>query len=443
MPDDAGLDHRVVSLPIRPGHTAKDPLQNPEGWNKMKPYAIVIGLDSFTGVQTARLLAGRSVPVIGIASDPGHFCCKTRVCERQIYTDTAGEPLVHTLANLGPKLKHRAVLYPCNDLSVSVLSMHRSVLHEWYHIALPTHETVELLMDKVRFLKFARHAGLPVPPTYFLHSRTEALQAAEQLRYPCILKPARKSQKWEKQTRDKAFKVPDKAMFLALYDKYADLSDMLMAQQWVPGSDADLYSCNVYFNQRAEHVASFVARKLRQWPPEAGTSCLGEEVRNETVRETTIRLFSQVQYQGLGYVEMKKDRTTGEHYIIEPNVGRPTGRSAIAEAGGVELLYAMYCDRTGLPLPANLQQRYTGVKWVYLRRDLQSALYYWRRGDLTLREWVRSLRGKKMYALFSWRDPGPFLGDLSRVIRLALGRKREKRTAAKLSAQRKAVESFG
>ena len=197
-----------------------------------------------------------------------------------------------------------------------------------------------------------------------------------------------------------------------------------MAQQWVHGTDADLYSCNCYFDGNGKAVATFVARKLRQWPPEAGTSCLGEEVRNDVVRDTTVALFSSVNFHGLGYVEMKRDAKTGEHFIIEPNIGRPTGRSAIAEAGGVELLYAMYCDVTGQPLPDNLEQKYTGVKWVYLRRDFQSALFYRRHGDLTIRQWWSSLRGRKTYALFSWRDPGPFLGDLARVLRLSLRKRR-------------------
>ena len=132
----------------------------------------------------------------------------------------------------------------------------------------------------------------------------------------------------------------------------------------------------------------------------------------------TIRLFKAVNYRGLGYVEMKQDARTGKHYIIEPNVGRPTGRSPIVEAGGVELVYTMYCDAVGRPLPANLKQQYGNVKWIYLRRDLQSALYNWRRGDLTLGDWWRSLRGRKVDALFAWNDPGPFIGDLTRAVRL-------------------------
>ena len=160
---------------------------------------------------------------------------------------------------------------------------------------------------------------------------------------------------------------------------------MLMVQEWIEGSDANLYSCNCYFNADAVPVVTFIARKLRQWPPETGTSCLGEECRNDVVLEASIRLFRSVGYRGLGYVEMKRDERTGKHYIIEPNIGRPTGRSAIAEAGGVELLYATYCDTLGWPMPANTQQQYGNMKWIYLRRDLQSAFCYWRRGDLTLR----------------------------------------------------------
>ena len=109
---------------------------------------------------------------------------------------------------------------------------------------------------------------------------------------------------------------------------------------------------------------------------------------------------------------MKRDQRTGKHYIIEPNIGRPTGRSAIAEAGGVELLYTKYCDLLALPLPPNREQKYIGTKWIYLRHDAQSALYYWWKGELTLADWWRSIRGRKWDAVFSWNDQAPFWYDL-------------------------------
>ena len=37
-------------------------------------------------------------------------------------------------------------------------------------------------------------------------------------------------------------------------------------------------------------------------------------------------------------------------------------------------------------------------------RDLRSALHYWRRGELSARGWIESLRGPKIDAVFSWRE---------------------------------------
>ena len=391
-----------------------------------RPPAIVVGLDCITGLQTARILAARGVPVIGIASNRDHFCCRTNVCERILTADTGSGTLIAALESLGPSLPEKAVLFPCTDMSVLQISRNRQRLKSWYHVTLPNAEVVEKLMNKISFYTYAQEAGLPVPGTYFLDQKKDALQAAEKLTFPCILKPPIKTSTWEQNTKAKVFKAASAQEFLELYDRCSGWADLLMVQEWVEGSDADLYSCNCYFNEDSEPLVTFIARKLRQWPPETGTSCLGEEVRNDVVLEHSLRLLKNVGYRGLGYVEMKRDSRTGEHFIIEPNIGRPTGRSAISEAGGVELLYTMYCDAAGLPLPDRRVQVYRGVKWIYMRHDFQSALYYWRRGDLTLKEWLASWRGKKAYAVFSWKDPAPFFHDIFRVLRLVL--KKEQRS---------------
>ena len=42
------------------------------------PPAIVIGLDHIVGLQTARLLAKKGIPVYGIANNKDHFCVKNK-----------------------------------------------------------------------------------------------------------------------------------------------------------------------------------------------------------------------------------------------------------------------------------------------------------------------------------------------------------------------------
>ena len=387
-------------------------------------------MDCMTGVQTARILARHDIPVIGMAKNPDHPCCSTRVLERIIACDIAGPELIETLRNLGPGLGQKAVLYPCTDLSVLLISRHREELQDWFHVVLPEPEVVELLIDKVQFLTWAQAQNLPIPPTFFLRSRQDAEKAARELNFPCVLKPAVKAPNWQSLAGVKVFKLSSASELLACYDRCAGWSDLFMVQEWIPGSDSSLYSCNCYFNADAQPLVTFVARKLRQWPPQTGTSCLGEEVRNDTVLEQTIELFRRANFRGLGYLEFKRDERSGKHFIIEPNIGRPTGRSAIAEAGGVELLYAMYCDTLGRPLPHNLTQKYRGTKWIYVRRDLQSAFHYWRRGELSFSQWLRSVRGPKEYALFAWNDPAPFWLDWKHAFSCLIHRRRQDHTQA-------------
>lgn len=389
-----------------------------------RPAAVVVGLDCSTGLQTARILARRKVPVVGVASERGHPCCRTRVCYEVVGADTAGPGLVEALARLGARLEERAVLFPCTDLSVLRLSRHRDELEPWFRLVLPEPKTVEMLVDKARFHAWAEREGLPVPRARVLACRDDVEAACRELRFPCILKPSLKTPEWKRHTRAKAFRVETPAGLREEYGRCAGWAESMVVQEWVEGGDRCHYTCNCYFTRESEPAVAFTSRKVRQWPPTGGEGCLSEEVRDDAVREATLRLFAAAGHRGLGYAEVKRDARTGEALILEPNVGRPTGRSAQAEAAGVELLLTQYRDARGLPLPGNREQRYLGVKWVHMRRDLQSAAYHWRRGDLTVRDWARSWRGPRVDALFSWSDPVPFWADLGRTaLDVARGRK--------------------
>lgn len=387
------------------------------------PHAIVICLDSISGLQTARILSQRGIPVIAIAKDPKHFACRTNVCEQILIADVDGVELVHTLESLSSKLNEKAVLFPCSDTSVLVISRYRDTIQKSFHVILPSADVIEMMVDKVKFYRYAQEHKFPIPETYFLCSRADAEIAAQKLTFPAIVKPPYRPDEWRKHTREKAFKVLNAEELLSLYDKCSKWTDILIAQGWIEGTDTNHITCNCYFDSNSEPLVTFTSRKLRQWPQKTGQGCFGEAYLDARVAQETVNLYKSVQYHGLGYLEMKRDENTGGYFIIEPNVGRPTGRSATAEANGVELLYTMYCDAVGLPLPENRQQKEGNVKWIYLRQDLQSALVSWHHGELTLGEYFRSIRGPKWYAIFSRTDPAPFWFDVWGAIKYQLKRR--------------------
>jgi D-aspartate ligase len=383
------------------------------------PHAIVVGLDDIRGVHAARTLAGYKIPVIGIARDPKSFGCKTNVCERILYADTRTDDFVSLLEQLGPSLTQKAALVPCLDMAALQVSRHRDRLREWYAFTMAEPDVIEMMSDKVLFYDYAGKAGLPIPKTRFIKCRSDVDKAAAELRFPCAVKPPNsKDPAWLAHTHIKAFKASSAEDLLSIFDTWHKLATPLVVQEWIEGPEENLFACHCYLNADADPLVTFTSRKLRQWPPNTGQACLAEECRADHVREITIELFRQTGFVGLGYVEIKQDDVTDEYLIVEPNVGRVSGRMAIVEAGGVDLLYTMYCECIGLPLPENRRQTYGNAKWIYLRQDFQSTLAGLRNRRLTPRKWYQSWRGRKKFALLSWRDPGPFVADIFNGLRL-------------------------
>jgi D-aspartate ligase len=375
------------------------------------------------GLQAARILARRGVEVVGVARGPNHYATKTNVCERILFANTASIAVIELLEAEADRFATKPVLVPCDDAPVSIVSKYRERLSAGYHIPLAPTEVIDLLLDKERFYRYANERGLPIPTTCFVESLDDARAAAENLRFPAVIKPPNKAGRWASKTSMKAVMLQTPDELTQFYEDHQDWSDVFIAQEWIPGSESELYSCNCYYDRESKPLVTFTARKVRQWPPNVGDSSLGVECRNDDLLEVTKALFGGVGYTGLGYLEMKRDARDGRLVIMEPNIGRPTGRSAIAEAGGVDLLYTMYCDTVGLPI-RETSQSYGGAKWVNLRKDAQAAIHAIRRGELTVSEWLRSWRGKKAFAVWSLSDPRPFFSDLATSLKILVTRQR-------------------
>lgn len=377
------------------------------------PYAIVIGLDSLTGLQISRALARRGVPVIGITSNAQHYCSRTNACHKIIEAETNGDGLVKLLRQLGEGVAAGGILFPCTDLSVLTISQQRDCLEPLYPIDLPSHETVRLLLDKVESGQFvSEQCGLEVPRKWRLRSEADAERAAAKATFPCVLKPSVKGQAWEQSRLSKAFLIHDAAALQRDYRSCAKQCEELLLQEWIEGGDDCLFTCNAYYDASSQPLASFTTRKIRQWPPRIGTSCYSVEENNDTVSELTHKVFQAAGFTGLAYAEWKWDKNRGKFVFIEANVGRPTGRSVMAEAAGVELAKTKYCYELKLPLPRHKKNSGRPVQWVHWRRELQAAFYYWRLGELSAAAWCRSRPGRRSYAVLDHRDIRPFLAEL-------------------------------
>ncbi len=364
-------------------------------------HAVVVGLDSLQGLQTARILHGHGITVTAVANDLRHAYCRTRVPVRILEADTGTDDLLTALASIDAHGDAKPVLVPCQDQSVALVSRRRDDLSDRFLFNLPPDEVVGQLMSKPAFVRHAQKIGLTIPTTVLVTDDDELEQAALEIEFPCVFKPAIRTARWNAKTRRKVHVVDGADELRTVFATHRDDAESFVVQSLIPGGDSTLHSFNGYFDRSGTPLATFTARKMRQWPPGAGSSSSGIEVEDHDVLATALKLFGSVAYSGLAYLETKRDPRTGTHYAIEANVGRPTGRSAIAEAGGVELLLTMFNDIVGDPLPAARTQTYSGAKWFDLRHDLQAAAVLLGRRETSLGDVLRSYRGPKTFAIAS------------------------------------------
>ena len=123
-------------------------------------------------------------------------------------------------------------------------------------------------------------------------------------------------------------------------------------------------------------------------------------------------------YRGIAGLEYKLDREDGQYKLLDfnPRLMLSDGLTAYC---GINLPLMQYLDLTGQTL-APSGEHPQGVKWLESMADFEAFKQYHARGQLGFREWLNSLRGARVFALFAWDDPLPFLVD--RKFGLSYGR---------------------
>jgi predicted ATP-grasp superfamily ATP-dependent carboligase len=314
-----------------------------------KTKAVVVG-SGLNALGIVRSLAMAGVPVHLLYGDVD-AAVHSRLASRQKIERTDGQPLVSALLEIGKSASDKPVLYLTEEKTVLTVSARRDELLPYFRIVLPAHDILTALMHKQGFQQMAGVLGSPVPQAVYLSAESD-LAALGGLKYPCVLKPAVKDYAYGAKFQ-KAYVVqsPDEAA--GLYRQIAPTLSDLIVQEWIEGTDSDIYFCLQYIAADGSMIASFVGRKIRSWPPRIGgtASCTAAPEYQEKLSALTTEFFRQVGFVGMGSMEFKRDPRDGEFYMVEPTVGRTDFQEEVATLHGHNLPLAAYCAETGSALP--------------------------------------------------------------------------------------------
>ncbi len=393
----------------------------------MKPIpAVVTPLDEHMGLDIARSLASRDIPVYGVDADHRATGRYSRSC-RFLHSPNPEhdqEAYVQFLLDLGKSLG-RAVLFPLSDAHVLLISRHREQLQRYYDYRMADHDTMEKLTTKDGLRLAAQEAGVLTPQTIPVQDGRGIDEIAAQVVYPVILKPT-ESTYWHApeltrmlrrglfEGRAKVVLCHDAGELVRAYERIAAHDGRLVVQEVIPGEDSRLAYIAFYLDGQSRPLGMFAGRKLRVIPTGFGSASYVRSFHDPDLVDVAVRLLQPTCYQGLGGLEFKKDPRDDTYKLIEFNTrfGMWDGLGARC---GVDLAYIAYRDTLGLPVepPAGYRDE---VIWIDWQRDLRAVMSYWQRGDLSLGQWLRSLQGEKMWAIYSaddWRPGAAFTLSLA------------------------------
>jgi predicted ATP-grasp superfamily ATP-dependent carboligase len=178
---------------------------------------------------------------------------------------------------------------------------------------------------------------------------------------------------------------------------------------------------NGYFDAASEGHVVVTGRKLRQLPPDVGPTSLGICAPNPAVEDMTRRFMKDVGYRGVLDLGYRYDARDGRYKLLDVNPRVGASFRLFACTAGMDVVRALYLDLTGQPIPRGGAQ--WGRKWLVENFDLSACLQHRRRGDLTARQWLRSLRGVDEVAWSAADDPVPAMAVTRMYLQRAAARR--------------------
>jgi D-aspartate ligase len=375
--------------------------------------------NSLQALAITRSLGRRGIPVVRLHPNRLELSLLSRYCTAtEICPNTYGDEsqLLEFLLELGKRHEGPLVLFPASDDTAYFLGRHLDALSGTFRIPAASRATIERIIDKRVQYGEAQKLDIPIPETYFPKDMAEVRKLAQEISgYPYVIKP-NVAHKWRlswvqqnlkstKGTPMKGVMVQSADELLAEYEKISQGDTDVMIQEVIGGGDELLYTFLAYFDKNSKPLGYCVRSKLRQYPLKFGYCTLTVSCHNQKVVDQSIQLLQGMNYHGIVGVEYKHDPKTDRYKLIEINA-RAVNTSAIAPACGVDLPYIAYRDSIDQPLPPVTDWK-DDVKWVWLTQDAFAAREMNRLGTMSLRQWLRSIKGRRVHAIFAGDDLKP------------------------------------
>ena len=365
--------------------------------DKHSNIAVVLGMFE-TGLAVGRSLGRSGIKVLGLdpVKNVGFYSryIDAMICPHPLERE---QEFIAFLLRVAAREKMRPALFITSDDFLLPVSRNRKNLEQHYLMNLPSHQIIECIADKYRQYTLALNVGIPVPQTFFAENMDQLLEIKDRIPLPAFIKGAEVTL-WRKKmgVASKGFVVHTQEELKNTFETVFRRGANGLVQELIPGPDTNHYKSSCYLSRNGEVLLAFGLQKIRQQPVGFGFGCLVQSVDYPEMVALGKDFFTRIGYRGVGSTEFKLDLRDNKLKLIELNP-RYWQQNALAEKCGMNFPLMDYMELTDQE-PKAIHEYRSGVKWVNIYSDIESYREYRQRGQLSIRQWLDSLQGEKLFS---------------------------------------------
>jgi predicted ATP-grasp superfamily ATP-dependent carboligase len=226
------------------------------------------------------------------------------------------------------------VLFAIDERTLDVLTKYHEEISRYVSFPAVNYATYIKARNKWNTITLAQSLGIPCPKTLGLDRLENLSHAVNELTFPVIIKPWLSSG-----SRGLAY-VKTAGELEEACERIHKAYGGLLLQEYIPPG-GDTFGVEVLMHWDGNPRATFVHRRLREYPIAGGPSTLRESLAYPELTELGSRLLQAMGWVGVAMVEFKVDPRDGVPKLMEVNP-KFWGSIALPIAAGVDFPYLLY-----------------------------------------------------------------------------------------------------
>jgi D-aspartate ligase len=294
----------------------------------------------------ARTLGRLGVPVYGVVEDAYTPLAMSRYLTKAFVWDscpTDPESFVKAMSLIAEVIARPTIIIPMDDLSAVSVAENAASLARWFISPPVPPKLPRRLANKASFHALCAEIGIPLARSVVPHSFDDVRAFTESTGFPVVVKAAEQWLPLKDTFVTKVIQTPEQLRSLCENCNYEGIQ-RLVIQEHIPGDD---WICHGYYNAEKNLSLTFTGRKLRGYPPDAGSTSLGLSIVNDALRCVSEKLLKAVAYSGIIDMDWRKDERDGQYKILDCNPRVGQNFRMFENSAGIDVVRAQHLDLSG------------------------------------------------------------------------------------------------